>query len=100
MNHKSIEQTVNKSEATRTAVARHLDLSVQRVRTLIRNGVLPMKGTLDEYRIAYIRWLRVAATGHALEGGKVSADGRLDLTAERAKLTRAQTEKTEIEVAY
>jgi phage terminase Nu1 subunit (DNA packaging protein) len=29
-----------------------------------------------------------------------SQDGQLDLTVERAKLTRVQTEKTEIEVAY
>ena len=81
-------------------IAAHLDMSMNRVRQLIRNAVLPSKGTIDEYRIIYIRWLREAATGHAIQGGKVSADGKLDLTVERAKLTRAQTEKTEIEVAY
>jgi hypothetical protein len=68
-------------------IAAHLDLSRQRLRTLIRNAVLPSRGTVDEYRIAYIRWLRTAATGHAIQGGKVSVDGKLDLTVERAKLT-------------
>jgi phage terminase Nu1 subunit (DNA packaging protein) len=89
-----------KDSAKMADIAAHLDLSRQRLRTLIRNAVLPSRGTVDEYRIVYIRWLRTAATGHAIQGGKVSADGRIDLTVERAKLTRAQTEKTEIEVAY
>ncbi|HKH21684.1 MAG TPA: hypothetical protein VKB53_12550 [Gammaproteobacteria bacterium] len=35
-----------------------------------------------------------------MASGHKSQDGKLDLTAERAKLTRAQTEKTEIEVAH
>jgi len=85
---------MKRNGAYRTEVALHLDMSEQRVRTLICNGTLPNKGSIDQYRFAYIRWLRGVASGHK------SQDGKLGLTAERAKLTRAQTEKTEIEVAH
>jgi phage terminase Nu1 subunit (DNA packaging protein) len=84
----------SKHSAARTEVARHLDLSVQRVRELIRKEILPELGTIDEYRLAFMRHLRTVASKQA------SQDGKLDLTAERARLTRAQTEKTEIEVAH
>src|SRR5215212_248525 len=94
------KMTENKDSAKTGEIAAHLDISRQRLWELIKNAVLPSHGTVDEYRVVYIRWLREAATGHAIQGGKVSADGKLDLTVERAKLTRAQTEKTEIEVAY
>jgi phage terminase Nu1 subunit (DNA packaging protein) len=67
---------------------------VQRVGELIGKEILPELGTIDEYRLAYIRHLR------AVGSRQVSQDGKLDLTSGRARLTRAQTEKTEIEVAH
>jgi phage terminase Nu1 subunit (DNA packaging protein) len=90
--------SMDKQPLTQDQVAEHLDLSCERLRTLIRKGVLPIwdrkSVDLEHYRAAYIRWLRGVASGHN------SQDGNLDLTLERAKLTRAQTEKTEIEVAH
>jgi phage terminase Nu1 subunit (DNA packaging protein) len=78
----------------RTDIAAHLYLSLQRVRDLVTAGVLPKLGTLDDYRHAYIQHIRSVASKHA------SQDGKLDLTAERAHLARAQTEKTQLEVDY
>ncbi len=82
---------------TQEQVADHLDLSSQRLRMLMSQGRLPTwnreTATYDMYRVAYIRWLQVSAARHK------SQDGNLDLTAERAKLTRAQTEKTQLEVS-
>ncbi len=83
--------------ATQDQVAEHLDISVQRLRTIMNKGNLPRWNkeppNLDTYRVAYIRWIRGIATGHK------SQDSNLDLSAERAKLTRAQTEKTQIEIS-
>ncbi len=82
---------------TQDQVAEHLDLGDKRLRTIINKGNLPRwnrkTATYDMYRVAYIRHLRAIASGHK------SQDGNLDLTAERAKLTRAQTEKTQIEIS-
>ncbi len=84
--------------ATQQEIAEHLDLSTRRVRELIRLGVLPAgKGRggleVDRCRFAFIAYLRGLVSGHRSE------DGSLDLTAERAKLARAQTEATELKNA-
>jgi hypothetical protein len=47
----------NRDSAKIADIAAHLDMSRQRLRELIRNATLPSRGTVDEYRIAYIRWL-------------------------------------------
>ena len=82
--------------AAETAAA-HLDLSVTRFNDLVRQGVLPREGRaqydLDAVRVAYIRHIRDVA------GGKKSAGGAPELTAERARLARAQADKAEMEVA-
>ncbi len=78
-------------------VATHLDLSLARVSQLKSAGILPDakrgKHDLDTVRVAYIRHLRENAAGRA------AAYGTLDLTAERARLARAQAEKCERENA-
>ncbi len=84
--------------ATQLEIAEHLDLSDRRVRELAKQGVLPKpKGrggwSIDACRLAYIAYLRGVASGHQ------SDDGELDLTAERAKLARAQTETAELKNA-
>jgi phage terminase Nu1 subunit (DNA packaging protein) len=93
----ALKQTINRDSALREEISAHLDLSVQRIRSLIRQDVLSKSGSLDEYRIAYIRWLRGKAH---VSGAGPSGPGSMNLTQERARLTRAQSEKTEIEVAY
>jgi len=93
----ALKQTLNRDNALREEISAHLDLSVQRIRSLIRQDVLPKSGSLDEYRLAYIRWLRGKAH---VSGAGPSGPDSLNLTQERARLTRAQSEKTEIEVAY
>ncbi len=74
-------------------VATHLDLSLARVSQLKSAGILPDakrgKHDLDTVRVAYIRHLRENAAGRA------AAYGTLDLTAERARLARAQALKAE-----
>ena len=80
-----------------TEVAEHLDLSTTRILQLVKAGILPKSGRaaydLDECRKLYIRNLRESA---AARGSK---DGTVDLVAERARLTRAQSEKCERENA-
>lgn len=49
------------------------------------------KWDLDDCRLRYIRHLRETAAGRAASGG-------LDLAQERARLARAQTEKTDLDV--
>src|SRR5215212_8444068 len=88
---------INKDGALRADISAHLDISEQRIRALIRQDVLPKSGSLDEYRLAYIRWLRGKAH---VSGAGPSGPGSMNLTQERARLTRAQSEKTEIEVSY
>ncbi len=82
--------------AAETAAA-HLDLSVTRFNDLVRQGVLPKDGRarfdIDAVRIAYIRHIRDIA------GGKKSGVDAPELTAERARLARAQADKAEMEVA-
>ena len=80
--------------ATQKEIAIHLDLSERRVRDILKLIDVPVRGcSVEQARIEYIRYLRKRASGH------IGADGTLDLTQERAKLAKAQTEKAEIEVA-
>lgn len=56
--------------ATQKEVAEHIDLSDRQVRNLLQSGVLPAsKGvggySLDDCRLAYIRYLRAQASGQA-----------------------------------
>jgi len=77
--------------------AEHLDLSVTRFNDLVRRGVLPREGRakfdIDAIRLAYIRHIRDVA------GGRKSDSDAPELTAERARLTRAQASKAEMELA-
>jgi len=84
--------------ATQTEVAEHLDLSEQRIRQLLKQGIIPAsKGygqmDLDVSRVAYIRYLRGAATGRVSEQ---PAD--LDAAYERARKDAALADKAELEV--
>lgn len=80
-------------QPTKASIGRHLFMAPQRVGQLMADGALPDTGTLDDYRRAYITGLRKTAAGHQ------SADGALDLTAERAALARVQRERIEMENA-
>jgi len=75
-------------------LAEHIDVSTRHVRGLRDDGIIPDPRTadLDAIRLAYIRHLRAVAGQHA------AADG-LDLVAERARLARAQAERTELQLA-
>src|SRR5215212_6704427 len=86
-----------RNSLTAAEIAAHLDITVRWVFALRKQRVLPDVATLDEYRLAYIRWLRGKAH---VSGAGPSGPGSMNLTQERARLTRAQSEKTEIEVAY
>lgn len=83
--------------ATQQEVARHLDLGDARyIRQLLERGILPRAKVgldLDACRVAYIRHLRTVAAGHQ------SADGALDLTAERARLSKEQADAQELKNA-
>ena len=81
--------------STHAEVAKHLFLSRQAVGEMVANGELPGGGgrgqlDLDACREAYIKRLRAVASGH------VSADGELDLTAERARLAKEQADRLEM----
>lgn len=77
--------------------ADHLDMSVSRFNELVRQNILPREGRakfdLDAVRVAYIRHIRDVA------GGRKSDSDAPELTAERARLARAQASKAEIELA-
>lgn len=75
-------------------VARYLGVSIRQVRALRDRGLIPepAEASLDDVRGAYLGHLREVAAG------RKSADGSLDLAAERAKLARAQTERTELDL--
>ena len=81
--------------ATLAEIADHLDLSVRSVSSLKRAGVIAAAGRgahdLDAVRVSYIQHLREAAAGRS------AAYGELDLTAERARLAKAQAAKAERE---
>jgi terminase small subunit / prophage DNA-packing protein len=78
------------------ATQRHFGMLVgvtqQAVQGLVAEGILPAGGTHRDWLIAYCKRLREMAAG------RYSA-GELDLTEERAKLARAQSERIEMELA-
>lgn len=80
--------------AKQTEIALHLDLTPGKVGEYVQLGVIPQGATLDEARIAYIRHMRKRASGHVSEGA--NGGEVLDLTAERAKLAKAQAETAEL----
>jgi len=93
----ALKQARIRKSATREEIAEHLDITTRWVTGLTKQGVLPDVGSLDECRVAYIRALRSKAH---VSGAGPSGPGSMNLTQERARLTRAQSEKTEIEVSY
>ena len=74
-------------------IAAHLDLSVTRVSQLVTAGILPKaprgKHDLDACRASYLKHIREVAAGRG------AAYGDLDLTAERARLSKAQADDRE-----
>jgi phage terminase Nu1 subunit (DNA packaging protein) len=81
---------MTQSRPSTRQIAAHLDLTHGRISQLHSDGILPVGGSLDECRVAYIRWLR----SRAPKGG-----GSPDLNAERARLAAAQAGKTELDLA-
>ncbi len=78
---------------THQTIAEHLDLSQPGVSVLMKKMALDYrKATIDEVRVAYIRHLRDRAAGRSAEGG-------LDLAAERAALAKVQRERIEMQNA-
>lgn len=74
-------------------IAVHLGLDQAAVsRTLRDMGIDWRASSMDDIRLAYIRRLRAAASGHA------SQDGQLDLVAEKAKTERIVREIKSIEL--
>lgn len=88
------------AKGTIAEIAHHLDLSPRSITDLQGRGILPRgkRGQLDadDCRRRYIQHLREAAAGRA---GLNGDDDDLDLAQERAKLAKAQTEKTEMQNA-
>src|SRR3954453_5927576 len=82
------------------AAARHLFLSINRLRQLQREGVLPRATSgdwnLDTVRRRYIENLRLAKGNH-LPPDHAGQAGRLDLDTERARLAKEQADKLERE---
>ena len=81
--------------ATIKDLANHLDLTSARIHDLFNENVLLKSGKrggidLEENRIRYIRYLRSLSKGKHKGGG--------DLTEERARLTKAQADKIELEL--
>lgn len=81
----------NQGGASLSACASHLDLTRQRVTALANDGILTRKedGTfdLDESRIAYVRFLRQAASRRAINGDS------------GAKLREARAREIELRIA-
>jgi len=81
--------------ATQSQIAEHLDMTPQRVRDLIKQGVLNRKNArdsmdVDECRKNYIRYLRTRTQGLQNASG--------DLNEERTRLTKLQADKAQLEV--
>lgn len=73
-------------------IAKHLDLSIASVSAFLDKWNLNHRTmTLDEVRFVYISKLRDAAAGRG------AGNGELDLTAERARLTKEQADKVELQ---
>ena len=68
---------------TQPQIAKHLDLSVRTVAALMAAGVINKKGSLDDCRVKYIRYLRDIAAGRI-------SGGDYDLLEERARLAHHQ----------
>ena len=72
---------------TQKVIAEHLDLAQQAVsQHMTEMGIDWKKTSMDDIRVAYIRKLRGAASGHT------SNDGEMDLTRERAQTERVDRE--------
>ena len=81
--------------ATQAEIAEHCDLSQPEVSAKIKKYGLPSRGCgIDEFRIAYIRDLRKAKSGHGSD-----YDQDYDLVEERARLAHHQANKTALEEA-
>lgn len=81
--------------ATQTEIAEHLDISPQRVRDLLNQGVLTRGHgrnslDIDESRKNYIRYLRSRSKGLQNNSG--------DLNEEKTRLTKLQADKAQLEV--
>ena len=81
--------------AKQKEVAEHLDMSPQRVRDLLKQGVLTRGHgqdslDIDECRKNYIRYLRMRSKGLQNNSG--------DLNEEKTRLTKLQADKAELEV--
>jgi phage terminase Nu1 subunit (DNA packaging protein) len=77
--------------ATQKQLAAHLDLSDRSIRNLVTEGIIGASDDVDQARVKYIRHLRAVAAGRTEVGG--------DLETEKTRLTKAQADKTELEVA-
>ena len=69
----------------------HVGIGKSAVAGLVKSGVVDLRQGMDRSRLRYIEHLREGAAGRAAEYGD------LDLTAERARLARAQAIKVETE---
>lgn len=87
---------MKKETVTQKVVADHLGISTRMVRKLLEMGVFVKepdgKLDLDKCRMAYLNHLREQAAG------RKSDHGSYDLISERARLAKAQADKTELEV--
>jgi phage terminase Nu1 subunit (DNA packaging protein) len=77
-------------------MAAHLDIGVAQLTKLVRSNIIPRFSTgmydMDECRLGYIRHMRAVAARH--KGG----EGAPELTAERARLAKLQSDKIQIEI--
>lgn len=78
--------------ATQEKLADALQISQQDVSKLIRKGFLTKGASLGQWLIEYGRHMREVAAGWK------SQNGDLDLIQEKARLAKAQSEKTEFEL--
>ena len=79
---------------TRSQLAKHLDLSTRSIQRLQEEEIISRGDNgydLDECRVNYIRYLRK-------KGSYTLKDGTGDITAEKARLTKAQADEREISV--
>lgn len=79
------------AKGTQAALAKHLDLTIRSIQEMVQRGIFPRSAPgqvdIDECRVAYIRHLRGVAAGHRSE------DGKLDLTAENARLAKERADQ-------
>jgi phage terminase Nu1 subunit (DNA packaging protein) len=89
--------TSKTDKTSKTRIAQHIDLSPRAFRRLIEEGMfgpVPPGGyDIDSVRVAYIRKLRAVAAGRSSPSGEVS------LVDERAKLTRVNRERAQLELS-